>query len=733
MEVLPSDLVLPPGVEHGVLDGEAGPDGIILDNRSGVPDAEVENVARTYLCETSAFNLRADMPMQLYSDYGGSLMARAEFRSPNNVHEEIRLARYLAERDDDVGAVLGEMIGLAFSQPPIAHHKDERTQAAFGEINHSINIEGFFAEMYREWLIASQVTTGMLFSREQIDYELGGKPKSDSMAVPLLGVLESENIRVLGNDTFGTGRLAYEPHSARLRKWLREYFDPTTTPARKHEMGRLDRVAANLFIEQIYVDPFQVEEPSTYNTAGVVYILNPKIVQRVTAPKGSWRDPRPLLTRNFPLLEAKRLLNLMDFALLQGGSNFIVVAKKGSDQRPAKAQEVTALREVVRRASKVGLIVGDHRLSFEIITPKLDELLNPSKRRLIGRKMVMAMMRVAEHSTENSTAEGMKAEMEIFSRVIESDRGILARHIIRRIYKETVRRNPSILKSPASIWFPKILLQGSQYFNEFVLKLRDRGDISRKSTVQAAGFDYDAEVQERERELAAGEDDVLIPGMVPHSSPDQPGQSEPRPNAPSNEGGRPSGSGKDDVRGKQVIGKRGDETVKAWFDEDEEVNDVVRMGETIFAVLEDFPDREIGRVTGNERAALGLESAERIASTLYVPVNPGHEVAEAKAVRLDDGLSVLVGVTPGGAIVAKCLCFREPTWTTEQAEETALRWGFAVALPAEEPTEDPPKDDPEETAVAPIEVHLHLKDDHTVVLKPEPEPKPKPDPSDGGS
>jgi hypothetical protein len=31
-----------------------------------------------------------------------------------------------------------------------------------------------------------------------------------------------------------------------------------------------------------------------------------------------------------------------------------------------------------------------------------------------------------------------------------------------------------------------------------------------------------------------------------------------------------------------------------------------------------------------------------------------------------------------GAMVAKALCFREPIWTPEKAEETALRWGFTI-------------------------------------------------------
>lgn len=693
MHIYEDGLALPDGVDRGALDGD-NPHGMVLDNRTGLDDGLIEDAARTYVEEYSAYNLRPDMPIQLYSDQGGSLMNRAEFRQPSGVHEEIRLARWLAERDDDVGAVIGEMIATAFAEGLESQHPDERTQELFCSINESADIQRILADMYREWLIAGQCTTATLFTRETLEYDLGEdtRPKSASIAVPQVGILSSENIRVLGNDTFGTGTLCYVPENERLRRWLGEYFSPATTPARKHQMGLEDRVSANLFVRPITVDPFTLEEPSLYATGGTLYVLNPKAVKRVTMPKGQWRDPRPMLTRNFPLLEAKRLLNILDFALLQGGSNFIVVAKKGSDQRPAKGQEIANLREVVRRASKVGLIVGDHRLSFEIITPKLDELLNASKRRLIGRKMVMAMMRVAEHSTENSTAEGMQAEMEIFSRVMSWDRSTLARHVERNIYKETVARNSKYLKGPASLWFPKILLQGVQYWSETVLKLRDRGDISRKSAVQAAGFDYDAELAQRGRELANGDDETLIPGSVPHNSPDLPGQQQPGATPADNAGGRPKkGGGKDPGRERKVVARAGAEEIKAWYEEDPEVEAMVRLGATAASILEEYPDHTIGRVTGAEAAAYVYDEPTQVGTSMFIPVNQGYgETAEHRAVRLDENLSMLVGTLPGGAVVAKVLHFRQPTFTAETAENAAMSWGYQI-----EPLLTTPRPDPD--------------------------------------
>ena len=72
------------------------------------------------------------------------------------------------------------------------------------------------------------------------------------------------------------------------------------------------------------------------------------------------------------------------------------------DGHPSREQAMAQI-EVVRRASKTGVIVGDHRLDFDIITPKLDEMLNEKKRRLIGRKLATAMLRSAADGPNDSS------------------------------------------------------------------------------------------------------------------------------------------------------------------------------------------------------------------------------------------------------------------------------------------------------------------------------------------
>lgn len=669
-------------------------------NETGLPDEVVMQAAQDHFVESASMAWGHQTNFQMYSNQRGSLLARSDFQTPTNVIEEIKLARDLAERDDDVAAVLRQMVATAFGEGMEHVHSDERSTAIFNAVARNADLDRAFKEMYREYLIASQVTTATLYTREELEFTLQGASSSrtEQVTAPVIGVLHAECVRVIGNDMFGTAILAYDPPDARLREWLEEYFNPRTTAARKAEMGRADRASANLFTGVYKTNPLDPPEdrPGSFGTDRL-FLLNPRLCHRTSMPKGAWKYPRPLMTANFALLEAKRLLNIMDYALLQGGSNFVVVAKKGTDERPAQPEEVENLKQVVRVASRSGVIVGDHRLTFEIITPKLDELLNASKRRLLGRKIAMRMLGTAERGEETGSKDEA-SDIEIIGRVITSDRNDLRRHVENRIYPEVVKRNRSILKKgPAGIWFPKIVLQGLDYFTDLVLKLRDRGDISRATAVAAAGFDLDAELAKRQAELDRGVDEIMTPGTVPHSSPDAGPQD--------NNEGRPKGSGdgeseKDPAKPQRVVRRTPGETVKAWFDED--LEEVVRFGEITYSILEEHEATAAdGRVNSMEREVVAQERAISRGGTHVVPVNVGVPIeGELKSVRLREGLWMVVGYRRGdGAIMAKAIKFQEPKYQARDAENTVARWGFPLALieppPGPEP-EPEPKPEPDE-------------------------------------
>lgn len=637
-----------------------GEDKVLIDNRTDLPDQVVEQaVMETW---TEFASVQGSRPsFQTYATEG-SLLARRKFITPQDVFDEIRLARDMATRDDDVWATMGAMSAVAFSDGMQNLHEDEAVLTVFNRACKHADMDSVMKRLYREYLIAGSVTSVHLYTRVSVHGE--------RIVAPRVGILEAENVRCIGNDLFGQAQLAYLPQGP-LAEWLKEYFNENTTAARQAEMKREDPIAAALYVGKVRLQ----ETPKDFFTDFVdAYLLNPQMVARTAMP-GDGPYPRPPLTRNFALLEAKRLLNLMDYALLQGGMNFIVVAKKGDKDRPATPDEVSNLSNTIRSATRTGVIVGDHRLSFDIITPDLTELLNPDKRKLLGRKISMALMRVPE--TAEATSVETQTETELMSRVIAGDRNDLRRHVENNIYEETLTRNRKLdSDEPPQLWFPKIVLQGTQYFTDYILKMRDRGDIPRRWAVEAGGFNYDAAVQQRKREKP--DDRIMVPAAVPFSSPNN----GPQDNGPGRPPGASNGNGANtpstppaQARPRQVINRNAGETVTAMLVGEGETR---RIGELTFAILEQYADtKTIGRITAFERAALASNETSTEGPLTVIPVNVGEDLEDEKAVRLTQGVSMIVGTrVDDSALMARALVFREPEYDALSAQETALRWGF---------------------------------------------------------
>jgi hypothetical protein len=347
-----------------------------------------------------------------------------------------------------------------------------------------------------------------------------------------------------------------------------------------------------------------------------------------------------------------------------------VIAKKGTDERPAQPGEVENLRDVVRRAGRTGVLVGDHRVSIDILTPELKELLNPEKRALLGRKLSQALLRVPEHTSENAGTEGMKSEVEILTRVVASDRKLVSMHIVGAAYEPAAKRNPNTFTGgPAKLWHPKIVLQGTQFFTDMILKLLDRGAIPLRYAVEFAGFDFDAAVEEKRRQKSDGLDTLMAPapGQVPHSSPNV----GPQDNGP----GRPPG-GQDPAAPKRKIAQTPGETIKAVYDEEE--RRVQRVGTRTLGIIEDHAQTQReGRVSAVEHRVVDNRRPERQGPVRVVPVSD-EPVSRVAAIRLGDDAdtSLIVGRREeDDALVTVAMSFRGPG-DMNDAVKAAMDWGF---------------------------------------------------------
>lgn len=108
-------------------------------------------------------------------------------------------------------------------------------------------------------------------------------------------------------------------------------------------------------------------------------------------------------------------LFLTEDMLVTHNTNFIVLITQGSDELPADPAEIAALKAQSRVVHRLPVLIGDHRLKVEIVTPKLDNTLKPERfnaldSRITARLYQMFMLGnyCSTPDTEIFTAEGWK-------------------------------------------------------------------------------------------------------------------------------------------------------------------------------------------------------------------------------------------------------------------------------------------------------------------------------------
>jgi len=493
----------------------------VVVNQTGLPDREVgnavgeqwHNIIGERMVELSYFNGASVGSYNSAQSKPQGLFVRSDYIMPTNPIEEMELAIRLHQEDDDVSNTIGMMSAVAFSGMKNLH-EDQSTEDFFNAIAYEINLDARLREMYEQLLVASSVYMLTAYMRKPIpNFKSGPDP---TLVVPAITYLNPLSIRVVSGSDFGEPPLAQlvdENTDAMLKK----LFDPSISAGEKNQIRKSNPLVAALYIAPYNPTMQQMSDDATLTGGQNMWILNPQLVKRYTLNMNSAQSkyPQSLMRPVFGLAEAKRLLNIADWTLLAGAINYLVVVRKGSDKLPAHPLEIENLQGMVKSAARSGVMVGDHRLSVELIMPDMANMLDDKKRSLLGRKISKSIMRLPD--VEFGRVEGGGTpEGEIVSKVISSDRLLIKRLIERNLYHEIVDRNPRIFKEGSpKLWFPPVTITRHRFFNDQILKLRDRGDISRSTTVEVIGLDPASEMAQRTREKAAGFDDVMTAENVP--------------------------------------------------------------------------------------------------------------------------------------------------------------------------------------------------------------------------
>ena len=234
-------------------------------------------------------------------------------------------------------------------------------------------------------------------------------------------------------------------------------------------------------------------------------------------------------------------LFLTEGMVVTHNTNFIVVITKGTDAHPAKGSEIAHLQAESQTVSRVPILVGDHRLNVEIVTPKLDNTLRAERWNTIDSRLTARLYgfyMLGNYAAGASSDDSVKLT-KVVARGMESRRHMIRRSLERHLFQPLFNGNDDLETPPKLQFHPRsIALDFDPAYASFLFDLRQAREISRETTLNQFDLSQELEARFREREEEAYDD--IFQTQVPFSTPAVPNEKESRTD---NGGGRRNGGG----------------------------------------------------------------------------------------------------------------------------------------------------------------------------------------------
>jgi hypothetical protein len=497
-----------------------------------------------------------------------SIFNRAAYVAPDNPYSQMEAARNAVESDDIVGGVADVTEALMFQG--VKWESPENDEAdIFNQISRDLNLDEFLRQWHREEYTHSQVVVGMWWGQRQYTYrgktESGKRSKKvfDVRVPTALTFLDPRKVVPLPPGPFGQDRLAWratEREFAIMANTDGSYVPDAVLAEFTTGPLTVDR-AEESYLESIGVDPKRLLG------------INEAAVFRICRTKMSYeRFPHLRLKNVFPLLDLKAQLMEADRVALVGAINFILLVKQGSKDEPALPEEIENLKENFKVVARLPVVIGDHRLNIEIITPDQEHVLDGAKYDTIDRRILNRCLGALSIGGSGQRNESTLTIARGVARLLESRRHMMKRALEQNLARAVVEHPSNVGKfidEPNLVYSPRnVQLDNDAAMIQAILSLRTQNELSRESTLEYFQFDQLTEAMRRENEKESGLDDTFET-RVPFSSPDQGGAPDDgtsadnqdpaeSPQVSGGRGGRPAGGGRSKQSVKGRNGNRAD-------------------------------------------------------------------------------------------------------------------------------------------------------------------------------
>lgn len=479
----------------------------------------------------------------------GDFHRRIAYTAPENPYAQMQIAKSAVDNDDIVGGVCDVTEGLIF-QGMKWESEDSEAADLFNQLSRDLNLDELARQWHREEFTYSQVVVGLWWGQKQYtpraktDQGKQSKKKVE-LQVPLAWTfLDPSRVVPLKPGPFGQDRLAW--HATR-----EEYAIA---------MASRDNVYGDPVLRAFTNGPVTITDPDEERALGDYGIdtkrllaLNPSSVFRHCRTKMSYeRFPTLRLKSTFALLDLKQQLIEADRVSLVGAANYLLLVRQGSDQQPAQQEEIDNLKENFKVVAKLPVIVGDHRLQIDIITPAQEHVLDSSKYDTIDRRLLNRTLGALSIGGTGQRNESTLTIARGVARLLETRRHMMKRTIEEKIARAIVEHpaNASKFKHEPNLTFTprNVQLDADSEVTKSILTLRTMNEISRETALEFFGLDQAVEALRREFE-EENYDDIFktqVPFSAAGDNPNADGQ-DPKSTEPSQvsgaRGGRPKGGG----------------------------------------------------------------------------------------------------------------------------------------------------------------------------------------------
>lgn len=499
--------------------------------------------------------------VQGYGGYPGlparpNLINRQAYTPPNTPYAVMQTCFEAVDNDDVVGGVGDVTEGLMFQG--LKWESESADEAdIFNQMARDINLDKLAREWHREEYTYSQTVMGIWWSRKVYTLRSktatgkASKKKYDIMVPAAITFLDPKKVVPLQPGPFGQDRLAWHALKDEYAMYI----------------ANVDGLYNDAVMAEFMNGPANITDPlerGYLTSIGInpdfLIMLNPRNVVRHTRTKSSYeRFPSFRLKSTFQLLDMKQQLMEADRVSLVGAANFILLVRQGSKEEPAQQAELDNLQENFKVVAKIPVVIGDHRLQIDIITPSQEHVLESTKYDTIDRRLMSRTFGALTVASSGQRNENSLSIARGIGRLLESRRLMFKRFLEENVARAVVDHpyNAGIFDSEPNLTFTprNIQLDSDAEITKSILALRTQKELSRESTLEYFGFDQAVEAMRRviEADPTQGPDgksmDDTFQTQVPFDSPNRPGapgaegQGGEPPAVSGARGGRPTGGG----------------------------------------------------------------------------------------------------------------------------------------------------------------------------------------------